>query len=121
MATILIVEDERVMSDVQKEAFERAGISCDVAGNGLEAVKRLKARAYDAVVMDIIMPRMDGFQLLKVIAEHPQWKQTPVVVLSNLSQTSDRQKCQQLGACTFLLKTQTSLDALVEEVKQKLA
>lgn len=120
MAKILLVEDERVMSDVQKEAFERAGFSCDVADHGMAAVKLLKKNAYDVIVMDIIMPRMDGFQLLKTISGHQKWKQIPVVVLSNLSQQSDRQQCEKLGACSYLLKTQTSLEKLVEEVKKQL-
>lgn len=120
MATILIVEDESVMSDVQKEVFARAEISCDVAENGIKAVSHLKQKNYDAIVMDIIMPRMDGFQLLKIIAKHSQWKLIPVIILSNLSQISDRQQCEKLGACSYLLKTQTSLDKLVEEVKKRL-
>lgn len=120
MTTILIVEDERVMSDVQKEAFERAGISCDVAGNGLEALKLLKKKDYGAVVMDIVMPCMDGFQLLKTLARNPKWEKLPLFVLSNLSQASDREQCERLGSCKYLLKTQTSLEALVNEVKKRL-
>ena len=120
MSKILIVEDEKVMSNVQKESFNRAGIDADVAGNGQEALKLLKKGTYDAIVTDIIMSRMDGLELLKALAGNQEWKQIPVIVLSNLSQNSDRQHCERLGVRAYLLKTQTSLDDLVAEVKKHL-
>lgn len=109
------------MSDVQKEIFSRASLDCDVATNGVEALKLLKKQSYDLVVMDIVMPHMDGFQLLKCISENSDWKQMPIIVLSNLGQASDRQQCEKLGTCSYLLKTQTSLDVLLGEVKKRLS
>ena len=117
MSKILIVEDESVMSDVQKDAFSRVGILCDVAEDGVKALKFLKKNDYNAIVMDIVMPHMDGLELLKQLQENPRWRKIPVIVLSNLSQESDRQECKRIGNCHYLLKTQTSLEVLVKVVK----
>lgn len=120
MSHILIVEDETVMSAIQQEALTRASLSSDIAHDGVEAIKLLKKRAYDLVVMDIIMPHMDGFALLEKIREFPKWQDLPIIVLSNLSQEADKQECLKMGSCVYLLKTKTSLDALVEEIKKQL-
>lgn len=119
MPKILIVEDESVMSSIQQEALSRASLECDIARDGIEALKFLRKHAYAAVVMDIIMPHMDGFGLLKKIRENPQWNDLPIIVLSNLSQDADKQECLKMGCCSYLLKTETSLDAMVEEIKKQ--
>jgi DNA-binding response OmpR family regulator len=116
---ILVVEDEKVLSDIHVDAFKAAGMDCKVARDGLEALKMLKGGKYDAILMDIIMPKMNGFDLLRKLQTHPEWNKLPVIVLSNLGQDADRKLCMNLGACSYYLKTQTSQDEVINEIKKR--
>jgi CheY-like chemotaxis protein len=120
MSKILIVEDEKVISDIQKKNLERAGFSCDVASDGIKALKLLKQHQYDLIVMDVVMPHMDGFTLLKEVKNAERTKNVPVITLTNLSQEEDKQECLKYEDCIFMLKTETSLEDLVSEVHKQL-
>lgn len=112
---VLIVEDEKPLSHALELKLSNEGFTVFVAHNGQEALEALKTGAYDVMLLDLMMPTVDGFQVLQQMKDlaHP-----PVVfVLSNLSQHEDEERVLALGAKKFFIKSDTPLSTIVEEVK----
>ena len=116
---ILIVEDEKFVSELYQEQLDAAGFKTTVAHNGKEALICLDDHAPDLVLLDLVMPGMDGFEFMEMLQKDDDWKKIQVVVLSNLSQDTDRARCKELGVCHYLVKTKVSIAELVEEVKKR--
>jgi len=114
--TILVIEDERPLSHALELKLQHEGFTVTVASNGREGLELIDTHNYDVILLDLIMPEVDGFQVL----EHLQKKgKTPTVfVLSNLSQQEDEQRVLALGAKKFFIKSETSLTTIVDEVRQ---
>jgi DNA-binding response OmpR family regulator len=113
---VLIVEDERPLSHALELKLGHEGFEVTVASNGRECLDLIGSQHFDVVLLDLIMPEMDGFQ---VLTELKQQEQMPAVfVLSNLSQKEDADRVLALGAKKFFIKSDTSLTTIVEEVKK---
>ncbi|MEK7153833.1 MAG: response regulator [Patescibacteria group bacterium] len=113
---ILIVEDERPLAHALQLKLEHEGFSISVASNGQECLDLLASQHFDVVLLDLIMPTMDGFQVLEQLRQKPTM---PVgFVLSNLSQHEDEERVLALGARKFFIKSDTPLTTIVDEVKQ---
>ena len=117
---ILIIEDDRFLSSLMKARLEKEGFSVTQAFNGEEAMGLLKKDQPDMIVLDLIMPRVSGFEFLENISVDPQISKIPVMILSNLGQESDIQKVKRLGAVQYFVKVKTSIDELVNHVKELL-
>lgn len=117
---VVIVEDEEILLKVLQEKFKKAGFEIFVAVDGGEAVPIIKSALPDVVVLDLILPKKTGFEVLEEIKSDPQLKQIPVVVLSNLGQDEDIKKALQLGAEDFIVKTQHPINEVIEKVQSKL-
>jgi len=100
--SILIVEDERTSADYLRVLLEELGYEVRVTGNGIEALIALEARAYDLVISDIRMPRMDGLELLAHLRQ--RWPDLPVVMLTANDDVADVVEAVQLGAINYLVK-----------------
>ena len=90
------------------------------ASNGEEAVKIFETETPDVVLLDILLPGIDGFEILKKIRANEKTKNTPVIILSNLGQKTDLEKGKELGATKFLIKATVNLDEIVGEIKKTL-
>lgn len=112
---ILIIEDERPLSHALELKFTHEGFQCTVANNGLEGLKEANTGKYAVILLDIIMPEMDGFTFLEQFK-----KKTPVIVLSNLGQDEDRERAKSLGAKNYLVKSNTPITDIVKIVKASL-
>jgi len=117
---ILIIEDDHFLSSLMKARLEKEGFSIMQAFDGEEAFSLLKQNKPDLIVLDLIMPKVSGFELLENISVDPQISRVPVMVLSNLGQDSDIEKVKRLGATQYFVKVQTSIDDLVVKVKELL-
>ena len=115
---ILIIEDDHFLSSLMKARLEKENFSTTQAFNGEEAFSILKQSKPDLIILDLIMPKMSGFELLETISVDPQISQIPVMILSNLGQESDIQKVKRLGATEYFVKVKTSIDDLVAKVKE---
>lgn len=115
---ILIIEDDRFLSSLMKARLEKEGFSTMQAFDGEEALNLLKQEKPDMIVMDLIMPKVSGFELLETISVDPQISRIPVMILSNLGQDSDIDKVKRLGAVEYFVKVKTSIDDLVSHVKE---
>ncbi len=114
---ILIVEDEMVLSKVLKEKFEHSSFECAVAPDGELAVSTAKTFRPDIIVLDLVLPKKNGFTVLKEIKEDPNIKQTPIIVVSNLGEDSDIKRALSLGAADYFVKSQHPINEIVEKVK----
>lgn len=117
---VLIIEDDHFLSSLMKARLEKEGFSTLQAFDGEEAFTLLKQNKPDLMVMDLIMPKVSGFELLENISVDPQISRIPVMILSNLGQDSDIEKVKRLGATQYFVKVQTSIDDLVLKVKELL-
>jgi DNA-binding response OmpR family regulator len=113
---VLIVEDERPLSHALELKLQHEGFDVTVASNGREGLDQIKSQDFDVALLDLIMPEVDGFQLLEELQKHD--KKPVVFVLSNLSQHEDEERVLALGARKFFIKSDTPLTTIVEEVKQ---
>lgn len=118
---ILIIEDDRFLSSLLRARFEKDGFGIFQAFDGDEAIKLLKQNKPNLVLLDLIMPRVSGFEVLEAISLNPEMKKVPVVILSNLAQESDVQKAKQLGAAEYFVKIRVSINALVKKIEDMLA
>ncbi len=114
---ILVIEDDHFLSSLMKARLEKEGFSAIQAFDGEEAFSYLKQNKPDLIIMDLIMPKVSGFELLENISVDPQISRIPVMILSNLGQESDIQKVKRLGATQYFVKVKTSIDDLVTKVK----
>ncbi|TSC82098.1 MAG: hypothetical protein G01um101420_628 [Parcubacteria group bacterium Gr01-1014_20] len=115
---ILVIEDDRFLSSLMKARLEKEGFTAIQAFDGEEALNLLKQDKPDLIVMDLIMPKVSGFELLESISLDPQISRIPVMILSNLGQDSDIDKVKRLGAVEYFVKVKTSIDDLVTHVKE---
>jgi DNA-binding response OmpR family regulator len=115
---ILVTEDERPIARALQLKLESTGFDVDVASNGQQAVDFLSKGSYDMMILDLVMPVMDGFATLEKM--HEMENKTPVFVLSNLSQPEDEKKVRLMGAVDFAVKSNVPLSDIVERITKKL-
>lgn len=120
MKKIFIIEDEQSLRDILTMRLRDAGFEIDVAGDGAEALEKLKTLTPDLILLDIILPKIDGFTVLEKIKEDARIKDVSVVVLSNLGQDMDIKRALALGAADYFVKAQHSLLEIIELVKKYL-
>lgn len=113
---VLIVEDERALAHALELKLLSQGFSVTVANDGQEALDQLQAGVFDVILLDLMMPKIDGFQVLEKLRSKP--RQPVVFVLSNLSQPEDEARVIKLGARKFFIKSDTSLSEIVNEINQ---
>ena len=118
MSTVLVVDDEAGTRQTMMRLLGREGYETVGAGDGREALQVLEARTPDVIVLDLMMPGMDGLELLEAIQRHPQWKALPVVVLTALSDTHTVNRAHQLGAKAYLVKATFSVAEMLDHVKR---
>jgi len=119
--TILIVEDEVAMVEALSKKFEKEGFKVIEANDGEEGFKIAQETHPDLLMLDIIMSKMDGMELLKKIREDDKWgASVPIIMLTNLSDADNVSEAAKFQVYDFLVKTDWRLDDVVNLVKQKL-
>ena len=118
---VLIIEDEHFLSTILANRLKKEGFDVKQAFDGEEAVGFLNAEKPDLIVLDLILPKKSGFEVLENLSKDPQTSKIPVIILSNLGQESDMEKVKSLGASEYYVKVKTSIDNFVEIVKNTLS
>lgn len=113
---VLVVEDERPLSHALVLKLTNEGFAVTPALNGQECLQLLEKNNYDIILLDLMMPIVDGFQVLAFLQK--KGVMPYVIVLSNLSQPEDEARVKGLGAKKYFIKSDTPLSAIVEEVKK---
>lgn len=117
---ILLIEDEEMLANMYEVKFQNEGFDLTKALDGADGLEKAKSIKPDFILLDIIMPKMDGFSVLKSLKEDPATKDVPVVLLTNLGQDEDIAKGKELGAVGYLVKANITPSEVVEEVKKKM-
>jgi CheY-like chemotaxis protein len=103
-ASVLVAEDNQVSQRVVLGMLQKHGYDVVLAGNGREALERLGERAFDAVLMDIQMPELDGIETARRIRGEPRWKDLPIVAMTAHAMNGDRERCLEAGMNAYLSK-----------------
>ena len=119
--TILLVEDDTFLIDILVQKFKSDGYEVIHAGDGETALKRVHENDPDLLFLDIILPGMNGFEVLKKLKDDDTIGNIPVAFLSNLGQKEDIEKGKRLGAVDFIVKANHSLDEIVDKAGEILA
>jgi two-component system alkaline phosphatase synthesis response regulator PhoP len=115
---ILITEDEKALANALKLKLTNSGYSVFLAANGSEAIEIIEKENIDLLLLDLIMPVMDGFAILETLKEKNIKIKT--FVLSNLGQPKDEEKVKSLGASEFFIKSDVSISKIVEHIKEEI-
>jgi CheY-like chemotaxis protein len=118
---ILVMEDEDFLMRACKLKFEREGYLFLSAQNGVQGLEVAHIEKPDVIMLDVMMPGMNGFDVLRTLKADQVLKDIPVIVFSNLSQDSDRVLAESLGAIEYIVKAQTPLVKVIERVEYVLA
>jgi len=118
MFRVLLAEDDRFLRKATDACLRKAGFTVLTAVDGEEALRMARAERPDLVLLDLIMPKMEGFAVLRELKKDPATASIPVVVLSNLSQDRDCAQALEMGAHAYLVKAQLSLKVLAERVQE---
>lgn len=117
---VLLVEDDVFLRELCTKKFKSEGMDVIDKVDGEQALKALEDEGFDIILLDIVLPSMDGFEVLEKIRNHKNEKarKTPVVMLSNLGQDEDIEKAISLGANDFLIKAHFTTGEVVKKVKR---
>ncbi len=118
--SILIVDDEQNIVISLEYVMKNAGFNVAVAYDGEEALEKVKENVPDLVILDVMMPKLDGFEVCKKIRENPAWKSVRIVMLTAKGRDSEREKGLSFGADDYLTKPFSTRDIL-QRVKEILA
>ena len=120
MAKIIIVEDDPMIAEIYQKKFSESGFEVFIANGGDQALNLARTEKVDVLMTDLIMPKMDGFQLIEGLRKGEYDPNIRIIVTSNLSQKEDQEKAIALGANGFLAKSNFSPSGLVKEVERLL-
>ncbi|MBI2096353.1 MAG: response regulator [Candidatus Taylorbacteria bacterium] len=118
---IMWIEDDKFLSDLIAKRLSSENATLIHAADGESAVSLVDKSLPDIIILDILLPGMNGFEVLEKIRKNDRTKNIPVIILSNLGQKSDIEKGRELGAKKFLIKATVTLDEIVDELKRALA
>ena len=117
---ILLAEDDRLLRKAAEATLKRKGFTVFTAEDGEEAFRVAKAELPDLILLDLIMPKRQGFDVLCDLKGCPETARIPVIVLSNLGQERDIQQAMESGAVAYYVKANLSLEGLVKRVEEAL-
>jgi len=117
---VVIVEDDSSILKMYQTSLQNDGYDVVVANNGEEGVELIKKEKPDIILLDIMMPKMDGFATLEQLKSETATKKIPVIMLTNLSQDEDKQRSKKLGVVDYLVKSDFTPMQVSEKIKKHL-
>lgn len=117
---VLIVEDDKFLRELMTQKISKEGYQVVEAVDGEDGVKKAKEEKPNLILLDLILPSMDGFEVLSAIKEDPASSEAPVIILSNLGQKDDVEKGLKLGAIDYLIKAHFTPGEIIEKIKKAL-
>lgn len=118
---ILVVEDDTFLLKVYLDRLKDEGFEVAVATNGEEGISMAEQQQPDVILLDMILPRMSGFDFLEEAAKHEKMNGIPILVMSNLGQDDDIKTAKELGAKDYLVKADTPFASILETIKKHLS
>jgi len=120
MKKILFIEDEFALQKTFRDVLEKEGYQMISALDGESGLNLAKSQKPDLILLDLILPKKDGFEVLKELKKDESTKEIPVIVLTNLEDIESVEKAIELGANTYLVKAQYTLNEVIQKVKKAL-
>ncbi|MBI4692151.1 MAG: response regulator [Candidatus Terrybacteria bacterium] len=117
---VLIIEDDEQVARVYGIKLKQENIEIIKATDGEEGLEKMVSEKPSLVLLDLMLPKKDGFWVLEEMAKEPASKKIPVVILSNLGQEQDKERALKLGAKEYLVKADVSIKEVVEKIKKYL-
>ena len=117
---ILIIEDDKFLRELIVRKVINEGFDTSEAIGGEEGIKKIKEEKPDMVLLDLILPGMDGFEVLSLMKEDSALSSIPVIILSNLGQKEDIEKAMKMGATDYLIKAHFTPSEIIEKIKANL-
>ncbi len=121
MSKILIIEDDPLMQRMYQKAFSFDKYEVSVAGDGVEGLDKVRAEKPTVVLLDVMMPKMNGLETLVKIKSDPEIKSIPVIMLTNLAGSADAEKALESGAVKYIVKSEQEPKEVVKMVKEIIA
>lgn len=113
---VLLVEDDEFLSSLLRNRLLKSGVEVMHAKDGQQALDGLKTYKPDLILLDLILPKRSGFDVMEAIRQDPSLENAPIIIISNLGQPEDVQKGQELGAVEYFVKAKTSIEDLVSNI-----
>jgi len=121
MAKILIVEDDPLILRLYQKAFSFEGYEVETAANGEEGLEKVRTIIPTIVLLDVMMPKMNGLQVLEKLKAYPETHNIPVIVLTNLAGQNDSERALAMGAVKYIVKSEHDPKQVVDMVREILA
>ena len=117
---ILLIEDEKIMVGLLRKKLTKEGYDVSVAWDGKEGLKKARKESPNLILLDIIMPKMGGFEVMEEIAKDKELKKIPIIIVSNSGQPVELERAKELGVKDWLIKTefdpQEVLDKVIKQI-----
>ncbi len=117
MSKVLVIEDDKFLRELISQKLQKEGFLISQAIDGEEGFKKIKEENPDLILLDLILPSMDGFEVLEKIKQDGITSKIPVIILSNLGQKDDVEKGLKLGAVDYLIKAHFTPREIIEKIK----
>lgn len=121
MTNILIVDDDALMCRMYETKFKTDGYNVSIASDGEQGLSKVREEKPDIVLLDVMMPKMNGLEMLKKLKADKNIKDTPVILLSNVGESEDINKGLEMGAVAYMVKASYTPTQVVQKVKEILA
>ena len=118
MKQILLIEDDPFLIDIYSTKLKDSGFLVEVASDGEQALEKVKAKKPDLVLLDIVLPKVSGWEILRKIKSEANLKGLKIIILSNLGQKEEVEKGVDLGVSKYLIKAHYTPSQVVEEIKE---
>lgn len=116
---VLVVEDDQLLIQAYKLKLEKEGMETYIAASGSEAIAFLEKDPPGVVLLDLLLPGLNGFEFLSAIRKNEKWKDVPVIILTNLTQSEENLKiANDLGAADYIVKSEIKISDIIEKVKK---
>lgn len=117
---VLLIEDEEIMVDLLSKKVVSEGYDISVAKDGVKGLELMREINPDIVLLDIIMPKKSGFEVMEEISRDPELKKIPVIIISNSGQPVELNRAKELGVRDWLIKTEFDPQEVIEKIKKQI-
>lgn len=114
---IVLIEDDMILSKIIRESLEEEGYTVATGMNGNEGLELIRSVKPTIILLDLLMPQKDGFEVLEILQNDPEVSKIPVVVLTMLNAEENVRRAMELGAIDYIVKSQHPIDEVVEKIK----
>lgn len=120
MKKILLIEDEEILITLLQKKIMKEGYLLEVARDGEEGLRKIKEVKPDLILLDIIMPKMGGFEVMEKMSGDPEMKTIPIIIISNSGQPVELDRAKELGAKDWLIKTEFDPQEVIDKVMKQI-